>query len=793
MQVPVSPEINSLLDDATSLSLRRGQYFVGVEHLFEAILIRADLLPTSFYIQYGDALRATSHEMTREAWKGALPVTGREVFYTPRCATLTNSAARLGQRISGGFTGAGHLLLAILADAHSAPSRAMDRLLLPRGDIIGELRSQLARTTSSKMRVPIEKRVDTSAPGTTDLGRHQSGISSLGPEADERPGISRIVESLTRDLTDAAVRGLLEPAIGRDKDMVTIAEILSRKTKNNVILVGEAGVGKTRIIEGLALAAVKGGASGILTGYRFVELNMAALMAGTQFRGAFEEKLLGLLEQLRREPKTVLFIDEIHLIMGAGGVEGSSADLANLIKPALSRGELRCVGATTLHEYRKFIEKDPAIERRFQMLRIEELSPAATWEVLSHLVPSLQRHHGVHISRKAVHASIALTQRYMPNRQLPDKAIDVLDQACARYRLKTVAAQSMPGGFDSDPSTPLAEKVTPHDIRRVVSRMTGIPIEEITAEERLRLSDLDRKLGRRIIGQDEAVSKVAAAVKKARAGLADPNRPEAVMLFLGPTGVGKTQLAKSLADLLFGSSKHLVTFDMSEYVEEHSVSRLLGAPPGYIGSDEEGRLSQAVRSAPFSILLFDEIEKAHKRIFDVLLPILDEGRLRDSRGNYLNFRNCIVIFTSNVGAHHLNRTSLPADEDRLTEELRRHFRPEFINRIDEIVPFYPLLFEDIRTMLKLNLREMSDRLKEKGIRLRVFQGAYEHLAEKGYSPEYGARELRRTVERLVMNPIGARVLEGLFKQGDTVEVLVEGSELTFRKGETLLEQKVIHA
>lgn len=768
--------------------------YVGVEHVYEAILIKSDLLPPAFLKNYADQLRATSHEMTRESWKGHMPIAGPEVFYTPRCAAATNQAAKLGQRLSSGYAGAGHLLLALLADAHAAPSRAMDRLGLPRGEMIKLLRQELMRGSRAKPSFLEPRKVEAkvATPRQAADARDLPDLT-MGEGPDLRATSVRMLDALTRDLTEMAALGSLEPAIGRDKDIVSIAEILSRKTKNNVILVGEAGVGKTHIIEGLALAAFKGRNSGVLAGYRFLELNMAALMAGTQYRGAFEEKLLGLLEELRREPKTVLFIDEIHLIMGSGTVEGSGLDLANLLKPALARGELRCIGATTLQEYRKFIEKDPAIERRFQMLRIEELSAAATWEVLNHLRPGLQQHHGVQIGGKAMHAAISLSQRYMPNRQLPDKAIDVLDQACARYRLKSVAAKNMPKAFDSDPGTPMAEKVTPHDVRKVISRMTGIPIEEITHEERVRLTDLERKLRKRIIGQDAAVSKAVAAVKKARAGLADPHRPEAVMLFLGPTGVGKTQLAKSLADMLYGSPKHLVTFDMSEYVEEHSVSRLLGAPPGYVGSDEEGRLSQAVRNAPFSILLFDEIEKAHRRIFDIFLPILDEGRLKDSRGRDLSFRNCIIIFTSNVGSEHLHRDTHLADDDTLMDGLRKHFRPEFINRIDEIVPFYPLLFEDIRLMLKLNLGEMNERLKERGMRLRVFQGAYEYLARQGYNADYGARELRRTVERLVMNPISAMVLEGRFTKGDTVEVLVENEELAFRKGETLIGHGAVSA
>ncbi|MBM3289377.1 MAG: ATP-dependent Clp protease ATP-binding subunit, partial [Candidatus Hydrogenedentes bacterium] len=494
MQVPVSQEVNGILDDATAISLRRGQMYVGVEHLYEAILIKSDLLPLAFLKQYSDPLRAASHEMTREQFKGQMPVAGPEVFYTPRCAGVANQAARLGQRLSQGQAGAGHVLLAMLADAYAAPSRALDRLQLPRGEMVKALRQELMRGSRGKSRVVAPQSSDTKAAAAPRQAADARELPDLtmGEDADPRATNVRVLDSLTRDLTQAAALGALEPAIGRDRDIVSIAEILSRKTKNNVILVGEAGVGKTRIVEGLALAAFRGRGAGVLAGFKFLELNMAALMAGTQYRGAFEEKLLGLLEELRREPKSVLFIDEVHLIMGAGTVEGGTTDLANLLKPALARGELRCIGATTLQEYRKFIEKDPAIERRFQMLRIEELSAAATWEVLGHLRPGLQNHHGVQISGKAMHAAIALSQRYMPNRQLPDKAIDVLDQACARYRLKAVAAKSMPNAFDSDLDTPLAEKVTPHDVRKVVSRMTGIPIEEITQEERVRLTDLER-------------------------------------------------------------------------------------------------------------------------------------------------------------------------------------------------------------------------------------------------------------------------------------------------------------
>ncbi|MBN2309988.1 MAG: ATP-dependent Clp protease ATP-binding subunit [Candidatus Hydrogenedentes bacterium] len=768
MHVAVSPETSELLDAAATLSARRALSFVGIEHLFEAVVARPDLLPEPVIGPYLAHLTHVAAELAGETWRGTMPPTTGEVFYTPRCAETMRMAARLGQG-SGQPPAAGHLLLAILADAHAAPSRLMDQLALPRGDMIAALRSSLGGHTPGAAG-PKPARRNLGAPA-------QPVPASLAaaPRPDERPGFS--LESLTRDLSAAARNGTLEPAVGRDKEIFHLLEVLARRNKNNAILVGEAGVGKTRVVEGLARTVAAGRAKGI-PDYRVLELNLAALMAGTQYRGGFEERLLALLDELKGAPDTILFIDEIHLIMGAGATEGGAMDLANLLKPPLARGEIRCIGATTLHEYRRFIEKDPAIERRFQLIRVEPLTPSATWDVLNRLRPSLEEHHGVRISRRALHAAIALSEQYMPQRHLPDKAIDVLDQACARYRLKAVAAVSNPAAFDSDPGTPVEAKVTPHDIRRVISRITSVPIEEITAEERKRLGSLERKLNRRIIGQEEAVSRVIAAVKKARAGLGNPNRPDAVMLFLGPTGVGKTQLAKALADGLFGSPQHLITFDMSEYTERHSVSRLIGAPPGYVGSDEEGRLTGSVRHNPFTILLFDEIEKAHRDLFDVFLPMLDEGRVKDNRGRDVNFRNCIIIFTSNIAAELPAEALTDPARGALMAELRRHFRPEFINRIDEIVPFHRLLAEDIRRILQRCLADLQSRLNKRGIDLHVYQGAYEHLAEAGYSAEYGARELQRTVDRLVVNPISAMILEDRIRAGDCARVLVKDGQLT---------------
>lgn len=765
MQVHVSPEINEVLDTAVGISVKRGQFFVGVEHLFEALLEQTALLPKAVVDNHLKALQTVLREMAREAWQGNAPSVRGEVFYTPRCANLLNDAAKYAERFRSGGPTPGHLLLAIAADAHAAPSRAMDRLRFDRGQLVQLLEKEL----TGRQRRPAGQ-----AQGA------QAAAAEAEAEEGAAPGFS--LETITHDLTQAAREGKLSPAIGRDREIFEILQILTRKTKNNAILVGDAGVGKTKVVEGMAVEAAKGAAEGLLSNYRILELNLSALMTGTQYRGAFEEKVLAMVEELKQSDDIVLFIDEIHLIMGAGATEGSSMDFANLLKPVLARGEIRCIGATTLQEYRKFVEKDPAIERRFQLVRIDELSEEATADVLKKLQPTLEKHHQVRIGSKALKATIALTQRYMPGRKFPDKAIDVLDQACARYRLKVVAARTNPAMIDETILPTQDNKITPHDIRKVISQLTGIPIEEMTAEERRHLRDLEHHLNQRIIGQDEAVKAVVAAVTKSRAGLSDPNRPDAVLLFLGPTGVGKTQLAKLLTDALLGSPNHLVTFDMSEYIEEHSVSRLLGAPPGYVGSDEEGRLSQAVRNNPFSVLLFDEIEKAHPRIFDIFLPIFDEGRLKDSHGQELNFKNCIIIMTTNIGAEVVVRSAAGSDQKELVDELRNHFRPELINRIDEIVPFYPLLFEDVRSILRLAVNELRARLKDKRMGVRMYQRAYEYLAEQGYNPEYGARELRRVMERLVATPISQKILAGEFQPGDMIDVLMEDGELTFRKG-----------
>ncbi len=772
MQINVSPAINEVMEKALGMSVNQGQFFVGVEHLFAALLDDPDQLPPRFKDNYLNKLFTVHREMQRDLWEGNSPSEHGEVFHTPRAIDCTTRANKLAERMARGPATPGHLLAAILKDDLSAPSRGMDQLEISRDDCLKALMAELGK---GKMGIP--QRTQWSE------GHASESREAHVPFPDEENGTSKdVLASLTRSLNEVAVQGKLSPAIGRSKETLETLQILSRKTKNNVMLVGEAGVGKTQIVEGLAqrLVAKKGQAG--VPEYEILELSLAAMTAGTQYRGAFEEKLLALIEQLKADDSLVLFIDEVHLIMGAGATDGDGMNMANLLKPVLARGEIRVIGATTVQEYRKFVEKDPAIERRFQMVRVEELSEKATYKVLRNVGPSLEEHHGVKITGEALKSAITLTQRYLPNLNLPDKAIDVLDQACARLRMQAVAFES-DSGFGTPPDGTKEQRVTPHTLRKVISQITAIPLEEMTADERRNLSSLDKKLSKALIGQDEAVSRVVAAVKKSRAGLADPNRPDSVMLFLGPSGVGKTQLAKLLARGVFGSSNHLVTFDMSEYIEEHSVSRLLGAPPGYVGSEDEGRLTGAVRSQPFSILLFDEIEKAHPRVFDIFLPIFDEGRLKDAKGRDVSFKNCIIILTSNIGSEILCETGDSDPRKALTHELHSHFRPELINRIDEIVPFYPLLTEDVRSILRLEVNQVRARLRDKQIGIRMYQRAYEYLAQKGYSKAYGARELRRVVDREVTMPVSDLILSETFEKGAMIDVLMEDGKLVVQRGE----------
>jgi ATP-dependent Clp protease ATP-binding subunit ClpC len=636
-----------------------------------------------------------------------------------------------------------------------------------------------------------------------------------------RTSATPMVDEYSRDLTRMAKEGKLDPVIGRAEEVETTIEILSRRTKNNPVLIGDPGVGKTAIVEGLAQWIVNDEVPDTLADQRILALDLSGMVAGTQYRGEFEERLKKVLQEVRENPDgQIIFLDELHTVVGAGAVEGSM-DASNMLKPALAYGEIRLVGATTVDEYRKNLEKDSALERRLQPVLIGAPSVDETIEILRGLKDRYEAHHCVKITEEAIVAAVELSDRYVTDRFLPDKAIDLMDQASARVRLRTKTKPRDPKALDEElrslqeekdhavedlgktreleekavgPREPIEEsggdrrptvaEVTAEDIAEVVSRATGIPVSQLTEEERERLLRLEGQIHERIVGQEEAVEAVAEAIRRARAGLSDPNRPIGSFLFLGPTGVGKTELARALADALFGDEAATVRIDMSEFQEKHTVSRLIGAPPGYVGHEEAGQLTEAVRRRPYSVLLLDEIEKAHQDVFNVLLQILDDGRLTDAQGRTVDFKNAVVIMTSNFGAeriraHARRNESFEELKEDMNQLLRNTLRPEFVNRIDEVILFRSLGKDQIAEISRLLLDHTSRRLKAQGVEIEFTDAAVALIAEEGFDPEFGARPLRRTIQRRVDNVLSRMVLEGSLERGDRLVVGAKEGKLGF--------------
>ncbi|MDN3292878.1 ATP-dependent Clp protease ATP-binding subunit [Streptomyces ficellus] len=804
----MSEPARRMVGDAASYAAEHGSTDLETEHLLRAALATE---PTRELIaRAGADPDALAEEIDRTAGEG--PPQSR-IAVTPAVKRALLDAHDLARHTGASYIGPEHVLAALAANPDSAAGRILNAAKFD--------------------------------PGAVSGGAGRSGPGPWVGDADQRPAPQRGTPTLDkygRDLTDMAKAGRIDPVIGRENEIEQTVEVLSRRGKNNPVLIGDAGVGKTAIVEGLAQRIAEHDVPDTLRDRRVVALDLSGVVAGTRYRGDFEERLNNIIEEIRsHSDELIVFIDEMHTVVGAGagsgGSEGGSMDAGNMLKPALARGELHVIGATTVEEYRRHIEKDAALARRFQPILVPEPSPEDALEILRGLRDRYEAHHQVRYTDEALLAAVEMSDRYLTERFLPDKAIDLIDQAGARVRLRAhtdtdvralerqadqlardkdqaVAAEQyeratelrdriqeiterIKAGRGQEPAGDgRVLEVTAEDIAEVVSRQTGIPVSSLTQEEKERLLGLEDHLRKRVIGQDEAVTAVSQAVLRSRAGLADPGRPIGSFLFLGPTGVGKTELARALADALFGSEERMVRLDMSEFQERHTVSRLVGAPPGYVGHEEAGQLTEAVRRHPYSLLLLDEVEKAHPDVFNILLQVLDDGRLTDSQGRTVDFKNTVIVMTSNLGSEAIGTgrgvvgfgatDTGSADEaarERALRPLREHFRPEFLNRIDEIVLFRRLDEEQLRRITDLLLEETRRRMRAQDITVEFGEDAVDWIAKRGHKPEYGARPLRRTIQREVDNRLSMLLLDGRLRAGSLVRVSVGDGELAFHTEE----------
>lgn len=780
--------------------------YIGTEHLLLGLIHEGDGVAAKAMEMVGiklDAARAAVIELIGE---GEKPVEGH-IPFTPRAKRVFELSMREALQLGHNYIGTEHLLLGLLKEGEGVAAQVLHKL--------GADQAQIRQAVLQLLQ------------GHQGEGREAVGTGGA-PVRDRERGNSALLEQFGRNLTQMAREGKLDPVIGRKTEMERVMQVLSRRTKNNPVLIGEPGVGKTAVVEGLAQAIVHGDVPETIKGKQIYTLDMGSLVAGSRYRGDFEERLKKVLKEIKTRGDIIVFIDEIHTLVGAGAAEGS-IDAAQMLKPMLARGELQTIGATTLDEYRKHIEKDAALERRFQPVKVEEPSVEETVGILKGLRDRYEAHHRVIITDEAIDASANLADRYISDRFLPDKAIDLMDEAGARLRIRRMTAppelrkldekiadvkrqkEAAIDGQDFEKAASLRDEeqklsaerqekesswrgedtgemgeVTEEEIAQVLAMSTGIPVFKLTATETSKLLAMEDELHKRVIGQDEAVKALSQSIRRTRSGLKDPKRPGGSFIFAGPTGVGKTELAKSLAEFLFGDEDALIQLDMSEFSEKHTASRLFGAPPGYVGYDEGGQLTEKVRRRPFSVVLFDEVEKAHPDIFNSLLQILEEGRLTDSQGRMVDFKNTVILMTTNLGTRDINKgvlTGFQSTENltqdygrmkaKVNEELRQHFRPEFLNRVDEIVVFPPLTKDDIKKIVDLMIARLDKRMQDQDMRLQLTDEARELLAERGFDPVLGARPLRRVIQRDIEDSISERILFGDIKPGDLVTVGVK--------------------
>jgi len=779
--------------------------YIGTEHILLGLVREGEGVAAAVLASFGLSSDKIRLEVEKLVQPGPSTVISGDIPFTPKAKKVIELAMEEARALGHNYIGTEHLLLGLIREGEGVASQ----VLMNSGLELDKVREEVMNLLGSAI------------PGY-EMGQKASHAKTPA------------LDAFGRDLTKLAKENKLDPVIGRKNEIERVIQILSRRTKNNPVLLGEAGVGKTAIVEGLAQKIVVGDVPEILRDKRIIILDLALMVAGTKYRGQFEERIKAVMDEIKRSEDVIVFIDELHTLVGAGGAEGA-IDASNILKPALSRGEIQCIGATTLDEYRKHIEKDAALERRFQTIMVEPPSVSETIEILKGLRDKYEAHHKVKFTDDAVEAAAKLSDRYISGRYLPDKAIDLIDESGSRARLSVMTAppdvkhiedkievvrkekEEAVKGQDFEKAAKFRDEerklkdelgrtkkewkeskgkvepqVTEEDIAVIVSRWTGIPIIKLEEKESAKFLNMEAGLHKRVIGQDEAISAIAHAVRRSRAGIKDPRRPIGSFVFLGPTGVGKTLVGRALAEFMFGDEDAIIQIDMSEYMEKFNVSRLVGAPPGYVGYDEGGQLTEKVRRRPYSVVLLDEIEKAHPDVFNILLQVLEEGRLTDSFGRKVDFKNTIIIMTSNLGAENLKKqgsigfksqaeeVTYQSMKERLLDEVKKTFKPEFLNRVDDIIVFRPLTREDLEKIVELEIHEVESRLKDQNITIELMKDAKEFLIEKGFDKVFGARPLKRTIQRFLEDPMAEEIIKGNYKKGGKIKVTAKADHLEFK-------------
>ncbi len=809
----------NVLNFALRAASEMGHTYIGSEHLLLGLLKETNGVAAHYLAEREVDFEKVSAAVAQIAGLGS-PISVSAANMTPRTKSIIESSYMEAQRNGQNYIGTEHLLLALLGERDCVAVRILENMNVPVSELRNELQNYLSNTSGE---------ASAASP---------AGSKASASDYSEKSGIDSAptLKNYGRDLTKLAKEGKIDPIIGRETETERLIQILSRRTKNNPCLIGEPGVGKTAVVEGLAQRIVAGNIPENLRDKTIVTLDIASMIAGAKYRGEFEERFKNVMQEVQKNPNIILFIDEIHTLIGAGAAEGA-VDAANIIKPALARGEMQVIGATTISEYRKHIEKDAALERRFQSVTVGEPNKEDALQILKGLREKYEAHHKLKISDEALEAAVSLSIRYIPDRFLPDKAIDLIDEAASRLRisartspddlkemeqkLKKLASdkedaidaqdfekaahlrdeeKSLKEDFDSKKAAWESRQkdqkltVSENDIADIVTQWTGIPVNRLLEEESDKLLHLDETLKENVIGQDTAIASVARAIRRGRMGLKDPKRPVGSFIFMGPTGIGKTELAKALAKVMFGDVSAMIRLDMSEYMEKHSVSKLIGSPPGYVGFEEGGQLTEKIRRKPYSVVLFDEIEKAHPDVFNILLQVLEDGVLTDSQGRHVDFRNTVIILTSNVGAGELaaakslgfataesNQSDADAKKERMMSALKGTFRPEFLNRIDDIIIFNSLDENSIIKIASLMLAEVKERIRALGIEINFDESVASLLSQEGFDPAYGARPLRRAVVRMVEDAFSTEMLEGKIKSGDRILAKAENDKILFEK------------